>query len=291
MRFSICIPTYDRRGQLLATLEHIRPQLDEACEIVVADNGSGDGTADAVRSWQQRHREVSVRLVARQSNAGFDHNLIDVVAAATGEYCWLLGDDDLPYPHAIREIRSALERHPGLPLLLLNYQRRDEISGRIDRPMMVSLPRDFSPATANEFFFHPCPKPSYFKLLGTNIITLSTNVIRRADWLAEVSAAAPWIGHSMIHVFVITAMLAARGPGLFLAAPQLAYTCNNARPWPNDVWHDYRTGAYGHLRDLGYDKARIAAAEAESITHRTWRDVVRSVLGPWTGRSTSKAEA
>lgn len=284
MRLSICIPTYERREQLLATLERIRLQLAAACEIVVADNGSRDGTVAAVRSWANSHAFIPFRLLTRGVNAGFDRNLLDVVTEARGQYCWLLGDDDLPHAGAIQAILTAIDRYPEVPHLLLNYQRRDAIGGRIDKPAMVSLSRDILPRTASDFFFHRCPRPSYFKLLGTNIITLSTNVVNRAHWLAEVAAAAPWIGHSMVHVFVITAMLARRGSGLFLAEPQLDYTCNNARPWPNDVWQDYRLRVYGHLRNLGYDESRIAAAEAESITHSTWRDVARSLLGPWLRR-------
>ena len=81
----------------------------------------------------------------------------------------------------------------------------------------------------------------------------------------------------MIHVFVITRMLAAGGKAKFIAAPQYDYVCNNHRPWSNDVWQDYRSNVYGWLRKLGYDADLLAAVETEEITHRTWRDIARAV--------------
>jgi len=278
VRLSVCIPTYARVGPLIVALDALRPQVRPGVEIIVADNGSPDGTAEAVGRWIDAHPDVVVRFIGRSANAGFDRNVLDVVAAARGDYCWLFGDDDLPRPDAIGSIFATLDARPGLPHLLLNYRRRDARTGRIDRAAMVRLARGVGAASASDFFFHPCPRPSYFRVLGTNIITLSANVVRRAAWNELAPAAEVFVGRNMIHVFVITSMIDTHGPGVFLEEPHFDYTCNNARPWSNDVWRDYRTHVYGHLRALGYDEHRVAAVENAEVTHPTWRDVLRTVL-------------
>jgi hypothetical protein len=151
---------------------------------------------------------------------------------------------------------------------------------------MVCLTEDWGPSTASEFFFRPCPSPSYFRLLGTNIITISANVVHRESWGAQAAACLPFMGLNMIHVFVITAMLQSHGSGVFLAVPQVEYTCNNDfRSWPNDVWHDYRTHVYGHLAALGYDRHRLASAVQESIAHRTWREFLKAMVVPRPGKA------
>lgn len=105
---SVVIPTRDRRGVLLETLRSLTAQdaPKGGFELVVVDNGSTDGTADAVRELQASSN-VSVELViepgagpARARNAG--------VAAASGELIMFLGDD------TAAEAADLLARHAQL---------------------------------------------------------------------------------------------------------------------------------------------------------------------------------
>lgn len=274
---SVCIPTYSRREQVLQTAALVCDQLSAASELVISDNGSTDGTAEAVEVFAAAHPKLAVRLVKHSHNVGFDQNVRDVVANARGDFCWLLGDDDVPRRGALSRICSELDTRPDLAHMLLNHARYDAITRTITKPRMVALTADLLPATASDFFFHRCPSGSYFRRLGTNIITLSANVVHRQKWLESAAHASSFIGSNMIHVFVIARMLAVGGAAKFIAAPQYDYVCNNHRPWSNDVWQDYRSNVYGWLRKLGYDANLLGAVETEEITHRTWRDVVRAV--------------
>src|SRR5579871_3703434 len=53
---SVVIPTYNRREQLRRTLDSLVAQRFPAAgfEVVVADDGSSDGTGDMVRSFEDR---------------------------------------------------------------------------------------------------------------------------------------------------------------------------------------------------------------------------------------------
>lgn len=72
--FSIIIPTYNRCGLLLKTINAVAEQkgisLDE-CELIIVDNGSKDGTKEAVESFAKRQklRVVYIRL---KGNHGAD---------------------------------------------------------------------------------------------------------------------------------------------------------------------------------------------------------------------------
>ena len=46
---SVLIPTFNSAAWIAETLESVRAQQHRPLEIVVADNGSTDGTVDAVR--------------------------------------------------------------------------------------------------------------------------------------------------------------------------------------------------------------------------------------------------
>ena len=275
---SVCIPTLNRRQHLLETLAVVCDQMPPNAELVVSDNGSTDGTAEVVRAFGASRPAVRLRLVTHDGNVGFDRNVLDVVAAAAGRYCWLLGDDDLPRPGAVARIMAELSADPDLVHLLLNHARLDIRTGVISKPRMIGLPADYGPVTANDFFFRKCPPPSYFKRLGTNLITVSANVVDRGKWLSHARSAEQFIGTNMIHVFIITAMLADGGLTRFIATPQYDYACNNHRPWGNDIWLDYKTHVYGWLQDLGYELSQLQDLATEEIAHRSWREVARGFL-------------
>jgi glycosyltransferase involved in cell wall biosynthesis len=246
-------------------------------ELVISDNGSTDGTAEAVRALAAARPAMPIRLLTHVENVGFDRNLLHVVANARGKHCWLLGDDDVPRHGAIARILAELERDPEVAHLLINYARRDAATSRITQARMIAIDSDFAPTSPSDFWFRSCPRPSYFRRLGTNVITMSANVVERHRWQECAVAAERYIGHNMVHVFIIASMLAAGGRTTVLASPQVDYVCNNHRPWSNDVWHDYRTGVYGWLRHLGYDPARLTGVEAEDVTYRTWREFARCI--------------
>jgi glycosyltransferase involved in cell wall biosynthesis len=281
---SICIPTYSRRKELLATAAAVCDQLPDGVELVISDNGSADGTPEAVRAFAATRAASSIRLVTHAENVGFDQNLLDAVANARGRHCWLLGDDDLPRPGAIARILAELRQDPDLAHLLVNYSRQDAATATITKQRMIAIDSDMIDESHGDFFFRSCPPPSYFRRLGTNVITMSANVVERRRWLEAAAVTERFIGHNMIHVFIVAAMLAAGGRTKFVATPQLNYVCNNHRPWSNDVWQDYRIRVYDWLRQLGYDPVRLAEVEAEEITYRTWREFARGVRDRVLGR-------
>jgi GT2 family glycosyltransferase len=58
LKASICIPSYNRKQLLLATLRSLNQQTapPDAYEVIVADDGSSDGTVDALAGLRTRYR-------------------------------------------------------------------------------------------------------------------------------------------------------------------------------------------------------------------------------------------
>ena len=114
---SICIVTRNRKDELLRALASCRAQTYGPLEIRVYDNGSTDGTEEAVREeYPEVHfsRSANDLGAAAQRNRGF--------AEAQGKYAFSLDDD--AYYTDVRTIAQAvplLEENPAMAVLAMPF--------------------------------------------------------------------------------------------------------------------------------------------------------------------------
>ena len=88
---SIGIPTYNRRDLACRAVRSVLDQSYGNLEIIVSDNASTDGTADAVEAIA----DSRIKLLKQPSNIGMIGNFNACLIAASGEYFLMLSDDDL----------------------------------------------------------------------------------------------------------------------------------------------------------------------------------------------------
>jgi N-acetylglucosaminyl-diphospho-decaprenol L-rhamnosyltransferase len=106
---SYCVVNTNGREHLLACLEAIERTHPAGVEheILVLDNASDDGSAEAVRA-----RGGEVRLIALERRAGKAANDSTLLREAKGGYCLLLNEDSELQPGAAEELMAALEADP-----------------------------------------------------------------------------------------------------------------------------------------------------------------------------------
>jgi N-acetylglucosaminyl-diphospho-decaprenol L-rhamnosyltransferase len=108
MDLSYCVVNTNGRDYLLACLDAIertRPERLES-EVLVLDNASDDGSADAVRERE------GVRLVALEQRTGKGENDSTLLREAAGRYCLLLNEDAELQPGAAEALVAALDADP-----------------------------------------------------------------------------------------------------------------------------------------------------------------------------------
>lgn len=99
-KVSVVVPLYNEEKTITSLLSQLEP-LRDACEVVLSDGGSTDGTCDAVPSWVKLVHSAKGRGV--QLNAG-------AVAAAGDILVFLHCDSTLP-AGALQQVRQVLRGH------------------------------------------------------------------------------------------------------------------------------------------------------------------------------------
>jgi abequosyltransferase len=110
---TIAIPTYNGARTIVRCLESILPQLEDGVEVLVCDNASSDETSSLVQRMAQESRQI--RYARNETNVGFDRNVDLCFQRASGEFVWILSDDDIICEEgAVLEILRVICRHPEL---------------------------------------------------------------------------------------------------------------------------------------------------------------------------------
>jgi len=108
-RFSVAIPTYNRRASFLPqAIEGVLQQSFTDFELIVSDNGSSDGTADYVRSLA----DPRIRLVRRDPTIPAGEHFAAVAREAVGEFYVMHQDDDLLHRDFLARADAAFTAHP-----------------------------------------------------------------------------------------------------------------------------------------------------------------------------------
>jgi len=126
MELSIVIVSYNAKEHLVTCLESLRSHPPAAShEIIVVDNSSADGSADAAAGFE------SVRVVRLERNVGFAAGNNAGIRASSGENLLLLNSDTIVPPKAIDGLLNRLRREPDVAVIgprLVDGRGRAELS-------------------------------------------------------------------------------------------------------------------------------------------------------------------
>jgi glycosyltransferase involved in cell wall biosynthesis len=93
---SVIVSTYDRPDALDAVLRGLSKQSDKRFEIVVADDGSGPATAEAVASWQTASRPRIAHVWHPDNGFRLAEIRNRAIASSSGDYLIFLDGDCIP---------------------------------------------------------------------------------------------------------------------------------------------------------------------------------------------------
>lgn len=139
---SVIIVSYNTRELLLQCLDAVERGTEVPHEVIVVDNGSRDGSPDAV---EQRFPDT---VVIRQQNVGFGRGNNAGLQQAGGRFVLLLNSDVLVRPQCVDRLADYLLVHPEV----------GAVGPRLIRPngeLDLACKRGF-----------PTPRASFFRVIG-----------------------------------------------------------------------------------------------------------------------------
>ncbi len=132
-KVTVSIPTYNRAHFLQVAIESVLAQSYSDWELIVCDDGSTDGTADLMASYEGDRR---IRYLRHPENIGKSNNMRSGFLAAQGEYFIKFDDDDRLTPEFLARTVAILDQHPELDFVGTDHwiidgdNQRDEAATR-----------------------------------------------------------------------------------------------------------------------------------------------------------------
>jgi GT2 family glycosyltransferase len=180
-RLSVILCTYNRRNMLLSALASLRRQTlpYEQFEVIVIDNGSTDGTLQAVRSYvnagaahKKRTEDIWHVYCLTEPQSGLAYARNKGMQVAIGEIAVFLDDDTLADPHFLEHLLLAYEQTGA-----------DALGGRVELRWEAQRPYWLSEDMLDMLgYFAPfkvrTPLPNFMNFSGCNF-SVKTEVLRK----------------------------------------------------------------------------------------------------------------
>jgi glycosyltransferase involved in cell wall biosynthesis len=125
---SFLIPFYNPGKQIFDCIDSVLSQEGPEFEIVLVDNGSDDGTFDAVASRYRIHHRIRL---AHEPQKGIAHALNTGLKWCSGQYIARMDADDICLPGRMYKQANFLEANPSVGLVsgLVRHQGDNETEG------------------------------------------------------------------------------------------------------------------------------------------------------------------
>lgn len=188
IRLSICIATYNRSAYIGETIDSIIGQINHNLEIVIVDGASPDTTPEVVEKYTSIH--PNVRYFREITNSGVDADYDKAVGYARGQYCWLMTDDDLMAPGAIRCVLDSLESNPDV--VIVNSRIFNKSLTKVLSERIIEFEEDHHYESSNDQFFSE---------VGNYLSFIGGVIVRRNLWKSRDRVT--YYGSVFIHVGVL----------------------------------------------------------------------------------------
>jgi len=117
---SICIPSYNRAHHLnncLNSLKLASKNNELSLEVCVSDNCSEDDLNPIIDNYK---KDLNLIYNRNKKNIGMGKNILKAVSMASGEFCWLIGNDDVILPETFNKLSKLIKTNKNVDFFYVN---------------------------------------------------------------------------------------------------------------------------------------------------------------------------
>lgn len=108
-KLSIAIPNYNRLEELKRLVDEVIRQiqigkLEEDVQICISDDFSLEDPSELMNEFIEKFPLIDIKYTRKNSNQGMDRNFLDSVLLSDAEFCWIIGNDDVPTEDALEKL-------------------------------------------------------------------------------------------------------------------------------------------------------------------------------------------
>lgn len=147
---SVILPARDAAATIGRALDCVARQERVRPEIIVADDASGDGTAEAVEAWGRAHPDLPLRLVRMESQVyALRARLAALGVARAPDVIFLDADDSWA---GTRRLARVLGEKRRLGCELVHFRTQGFLDGKNEGELLWTAPPPVTPLTGKEIF-------------------------------------------------------------------------------------------------------------------------------------------
>lgn len=156
---SIGMPVRNSEATIGLAIASIIGQTYDDWELLVADDGSDDGTIRIVESF----RDPRIRLMTDGERKGIPIRRNQILAEARGAYMAWMDSDDISYPNRIAVEAGFLDSHPEVDLVaseMIVFRDQGQVIGK------RTLPADHKTIARRPYWGFPMSQPTFMGRLS-----------------------------------------------------------------------------------------------------------------------------
>lgn len=130
-KLAICIPNYNRIKELERLLrESIRiiseNSLNNYIQICISDDCSKENPDELIHKLKIENPEVEIVYCRNDKNMGMDYNFLNSVLISQSDYCWIVGNDDMPVERGVIQLIEKIKNSDEIDIIVTPFNSYDK---------------------------------------------------------------------------------------------------------------------------------------------------------------------
>lgn len=134
-KVSVVVPNYNYKKYISSRLDEIMSQTYPVYEVIIIDDGSTDGSADAIKekvaTLKEKYPDVKFETVLNEKNSGSVFSQWQKgLKVASGDYIWIAEVDDSSSSKFLETVMAPMIKDKRVALSYTNSKNIGEVSSR-----------------------------------------------------------------------------------------------------------------------------------------------------------------